>query len=172
LCLSVADQLDEDDSGGLTFEELRSNVKNIYKGVHLVRMRVPDLVELSCDACIAESLQQMWPFQASSVCVHSSVSCPSSLSSFSNYCMCAPFGLASAILALALALRLKKTRDDFDVLTENGKHLRKANEFNRNSFHAMMRGELWRHSRRQVCLVHCGRASDCDGIAECGMGHR
>jgi hypothetical protein len=35
--LRAADRLDGDSSGGLTFEELRTNVKMLYKNIHLVR---------------------------------------------------------------------------------------------------------------------------------------
>ena len=40
------------------------------------------------------------------------------------------------------------TRDDFDIITENGKHLNSRGEFNNIQFQEMMKGELWRYSRR------------------------
>jgi hypothetical protein len=42
------------------------------------------------------------------------------------------------------------TRDDFDIITENGKHLGPSAEFNSAQFQNMMRGELWRFSRREL----------------------
>ena len=40
------------------------------------------------------------------------------------------------------------TRDDFDIVTENGKLLGPDGAFNRQQFQSMMKGELWRYSRR------------------------
>ena len=40
------------------------------------------------------------------------------------------------------------TRDDFDIVTENGKLLGPDCAFNRQQFQSMMKGELWRYSRR------------------------
>jgi hypothetical protein len=45
---------------------------------------------------------------------------------------------------------LHLTRDDFDVITENGKFLGANSEFNSQQFQEMMKGELWRYSRRQI----------------------
>jgi hypothetical protein len=45
------------------------------------------------------------------------------------------------------------TREDFDIVTENGKHLGATNEFNRQQFQTMMKGELWRYSRRELANV-------------------
>ena len=42
------------------------------------------------------------------------------------------------------------TRDDFDIITENGRHLGANNEFNANQFNDMMKKELWRYSRREL----------------------
>jgi hypothetical protein len=52
-----------------------------------------------------------------------------------------------------LAMNIHVTRDDFDIITENGKHLNRNAEFNREQFQEMMRGELWRFSRRQLTNV-------------------
>jgi hypothetical protein len=41
------------------------------------------------------------------------------------------------------------THDDFDIITEHGKHLGPTAEFNIDQFQEMMRGELWRYSRTQ-----------------------
>ena len=45
------------------------------------------------------------------------------------------------------------TREDFDIVTENGKHLGATNEFNREQFQTMMKKELWRYSRRELANV-------------------
>lgn len=42
------------------------------------------------------------------------------------------------------------TRDDFDVITDHGKHLGPTSEFNSSQFQDMMKGELWRYSRREL----------------------
>ena len=76
----IYSKLDEDESGGLAFEEFREGVKWLSKNIHL-------------------------------------------------------------------------TRDDFDVVTENGKHLGPTGEFNREKFQKMMKGELWRYSRRELANV-------------------
>jgi voltage-gated sodium channel len=76
----IYSKLDEDESGGLAFEEFREGVKWLSKNIHL-------------------------------------------------------------------------TRDDFDVVTENGKHLGPTAEFNRENFQKMMKGELWRYSRRELANV-------------------
>jgi len=76
----IYSKLDEDESGGLAFEEFREGVKWLSKSIHL-------------------------------------------------------------------------TRDDFDVVTENGKHLGETAEFNRQQFQMMMKGELWRYSRRELANV-------------------
>ncbi len=40
-------------------------------------------------------------------------------------------------------MNIHLTRDDFDIITESGKHLNRNAEFNREQFQEMMRGELW-----------------------------
>ena len=45
---------------------------------------------------------------------------------------------------------IQVTRDDFDIISENGKHLGPTAEFNQEQFREMMNGELWRYSRRQL----------------------
>ena len=52
-----------------------------------------------------------------------------------------------------LAMNIHLTRDDFDIITESGKHLNRNAEFNREQFQEMMRGELWRFSRRELTNV-------------------
>ena len=52
-----------------------------------------------------------------------------------------------------LSKSIHLTRDDFDVVTENGKHLGETAEFNRQQFQMMMKGELWRYSRRELANV-------------------
>ena len=52
-----------------------------------------------------------------------------------------------------LSENIHLTRDDFDVVTENGKHLGPTAEFNRQQFQTMMKGELWRYSRRELANV-------------------
>jgi methyl-accepting chemotaxis protein len=52
-----------------------------------------------------------------------------------------------------LSKNIHLTRDDFDVVTENGKHLGPTAEFNREQFQTMMKGELWRYSRRELANV-------------------
>ena len=52
-----------------------------------------------------------------------------------------------------LSKSIHLTRDDFDVLTENGKYLGPTAEFNREQFQIMMKGELWRYSRRELANV-------------------
>jgi voltage-gated sodium channel len=52
-----------------------------------------------------------------------------------------------------LSKNIHLTRDDFDVVTENGKHLGPTGEFNRENFQKMMKGELWRYSRRELANV-------------------
>ena len=47
-------------------------------------------------------------------------------------------------------LDIHLTRDDFDVVTENGALLGNKGEFNRKQFQSMMRGELVRYTRRQI----------------------
>ena len=42
------------------------------------------------------------------------------------------------------------TEDDFDLITEWGKHLGVTGEFDVSQFREMMKGELWRFSRRQL----------------------
>jgi len=42
---------------------------------------------------------------------------------------------------------------DFDIITENGKHLGPTGEFSPSQFRDMMRAELWRYSRRQLANV-------------------
>jgi len=42
------------------------------------------------------------------------------------------------------------TADDFDIITEKGRHLTDEGEFGKEEFREMMQGELWRFSRRQV----------------------
>ena len=42
------------------------------------------------------------------------------------------------------------TRDDFDIITDYGKHLGPTAEFDKEQFREMMHGELWRYSRRQL----------------------
>jgi len=42
------------------------------------------------------------------------------------------------------------TRDDFDIITDYGKHLGPTAEFDKEQFREMMNGELWRYSRRQL----------------------
>ena len=42
------------------------------------------------------------------------------------------------------------THDDFDIITEHGKHLGPTQEFNIQQFQEMMKGELWRFSRREL----------------------
>ena len=42
------------------------------------------------------------------------------------------------------------TEDDFDLITEWGKHLGVTGEFDVRQFREMMKGELWRFSRRQL----------------------
>ena len=73
-------KLDEDDSGGLTFEEFRDGVRQLKSCIHLAR-------------------------------------------------------------------------EDFDVITEYGKHLNPQGEFSSEQFQAMMKRELWRYSRRQLSNV-------------------
>lgn len=84
---SIFQRLDEDESGGLNFEEFRSNIKQIDKSIHL-------------------------------------------------------------------------TRDDYDTLTENGKHLSPDGEFNRMQFKEMMKRELWRYSRRELANVISIRSAE------------
>ena len=45
---------------------------------------------------------------------------------------------------------IQVTRDDFDIISEYGKHLGPTAEFNKEQFREMMNGELWRYSRRQL----------------------
>jgi len=52
-----------------------------------------------------------------------------------------------------LRSHIHMTREDFDIVTENGKHLGATNEFNRQQFQTMMKGELWRYSRRELANV-------------------
>jgi hypothetical protein len=52
-----------------------------------------------------------------------------------------------------MAMNIHLTRDDFDIITENGKHLNRNAEFGREQFQDMMRGELWRFSRRELSNV-------------------
>ena len=52
-----------------------------------------------------------------------------------------------------MAMNIHLTRDDFDIITENGKHLNRNAEFGREQFQEMMRGELWRFSRRELSNV-------------------
>ena len=43
--------------------------------------------------------------------------------------------------------------DDFDLLTDNGRLLTEDGEFGQLQFRDMMRGELWRYSRRELVNV-------------------
>ena len=43
--------------------------------------------------------------------------------------------------------------DDFDLLTDNGRLLTADGEFGQLQFRDMMRGELWRYSRRELVNV-------------------
>jgi len=43
-----------------------------------------------------------------------------------------------------LAESIHLTRDDFDIVTENGRHLGPSMEFGAAQFQEMMKGELWR----------------------------
>ena len=52
-----------------------------------------------------------------------------------------------------LSKNVHLTRDDFDVVTEYGKHLGPTGEFNREQFQKMLKGELWRYSRRELANV-------------------
>ena len=45
------------------------------------------------------------------------------------------------------------TRDDFDIITENGRLLGPTMEFNEEQFETMMKKELWRYSRRELANV-------------------
>lgn len=45
------------------------------------------------------------------------------------------------------------TRDEFEVLTENGRYLNAQGEFDRSQFRSIMKGELWRYSRRELANV-------------------
>ena len=49
-----------------------------------------------------------------------------------------------------LSSNIHLTRDDFDIVTENGKHLGPTAEFDKQQFRTMMKGELWRYSRREL----------------------
>eukprot|EP00277_Geminigera_cryophila_P042852 CAMPEP_0173076670 /NCGR_PEP_ID=MMETSP1102-20130122/12592_1 /TAXON_ID=49646 /ORGANISM="Geminigera sp., Strain Caron Lab Isolate" /LENGTH=46 /DNA_ID= /DNA_START= /DNA_END= /DNA_ORIENTATION= len=43
------------------------------------------------------------------------------------------------------------TEDDFSIITDAGKHLNTlTQEFGKVEFRNMMKGELWRYSRRQL----------------------
>ena len=52
------------------------------------------------------------------------------------------------------------TREDFEIITENGKYLNQTGEFDSDQFQAMMRGELWRYSRRALNNVLCVTGDD------------
>ena len=56
--------------------------------------------------------------------------------------------------------RIHMTEDDFEIITENGKHLGETGEFNKMQFRDMMRSELWRFSRRQLKNVLSESDSD------------
>jgi hypothetical protein len=60
-----------------------------------------------------------------------------------------------------MAMNIHLTRDDFDIITENGKHLNRNAEFGREQFQEMMRGELWRFSRRELSNV-LSLSNSCD----------
>jgi hypothetical protein len=49
--------------------------------------------------------------------------------------------------------KIHMTCDDFDMITENGKHLTSEGEFGELQFIEMMKGELWRFSRRGLSNV-------------------
>jgi hypothetical protein len=53
-------------------------------------------------------------------------------------------------MAMQLVSTISLTRDDWNIITENGKHLGPADEFNQEQFVDMMKGELLRYSRRQL----------------------
>jgi hypothetical protein len=52
-----------------------------------------------------------------------------------------------------LAMKIHVTRDDFDIITDNGKHLNRNAELNREQFQEVMRGELWQFSHRELTNV-------------------
>ena len=53
-------------------------------------------------------------------------------------------------MAMQLISTVSLTRDDWNIITENGKHLGPGGEFNKEQFLDMMKGELLRYSRRQL----------------------
>ena len=53
-------------------------------------------------------------------------------------------------MAIQLVSTISLTRDDWNIITENGKHLGPDGEFNQDQFLDMMKGELLRYSRRQL----------------------
>jgi hypothetical protein len=60
-------------------------------------------------------------------------------------------------------MNIHMTRDDFDIITENGKHLNQEAEFNRKNFQDMMRGmyvytrnpPTHPHTHSCVCVCVC-----------------
>jgi hypothetical protein len=50
-----------------------------------------------------------------------------------------------------LSDKIHLTQDDFDIVTEQGKHLNQHEEFNSENFLDMMRGELWRSESSFFC---------------------
>ena len=67
-------------------------------------------------------------------------------------------GLKDDVMSLGFTVGL--TLEDFDVMTENGRLVTAAGEFDRAQFHKMMRGELWRYSRRALNNVLCVTGDD------------
>ena len=69
--------------------------------------------------------------------------------------------------------KIHLTQDDFDIITENGKHLGPTAEFNSAQFQEMMKGELWRYEARYATDMHaCTYINDIRACMRACIGTR
>ena len=106
--------LDEDESGGLNFEEFRDGVKRLSDKIHLTQD------DFGIRACMHTYFHTYTVHAFVRACLLPSHACL-------HTCP--------------------------DIITENGKHLGPTAEFNSVQFQDMMKGELWRYSRRELANV-------------------